>query len=206
MREGRGVWRSCFNRQDQYQLSWGGAGVVRERGTIDNLPLSINKQMPCTSYVTVSPLYFHDLMFGNRDHYKRTKFMLAILKVCIIWIPCSRSDSTWAATFFCDSLFTKLFVSFHVYDTPFWVTWWVLKHKVYHHLIIWESTLTSLASPLPLPPPVSMDHTGIENFPFYYIPFLIISSRDKRHFYFFIATWWLMLWQVMIPGRRLSLH
>ena len=38
--------------------------------------------------------------------------------------------------------------------------------------------------PLPLPPPVSMDHTGIENFPFYYIPFLIISSLEKRHFLF----------------------
>ena len=51
-------------------------------------------------------------------------------------------------------------------------------------LIIWESTLTSLAGPLPLPPPVSMDYTGIENFPFYYIPFLIVSSLDKRHFLF----------------------
>ena len=27
--------------------------------------------MPHTFYVTVSPLYFHDLMFGNRNHYKR---------------------------------------------------------------------------------------------------------------------------------------
>ena len=29
-----------------------------------------------------------------------------------------------------------------------------------------------------------MDHTVIENFPFYYIPFLIISSLEKRHFLF----------------------
>ena len=27
--------------------------------------------MPHTFYVTVSPLYFHDLMFGNRNHYIR---------------------------------------------------------------------------------------------------------------------------------------